>query len=44
MLGVIGTLPLAILYVPGVQLEDGLLEGGKKRRRVDSSSWGSWRC
>lgn len=44
MPGVIGALPLAVLGAPGVQLEDGLLEGGKDGRWVGGSSWGPQQC
>lgn len=44
MPGVVRALPLAILSTPGVQLEGGLLEGNKNRRRVGSGSRGLQQC
>lgn len=41
--GVVGALPLAILGALGVQLEDGLLEGGKDGRWAGGGSRGPQR-
>lgn len=44
MPGVIRALPLAILNVVRVQLENRLLERGKDGRWAGGSSWGLWWC
>lgn len=42
MLGAIGALPFAVLNVPGVQLEDGLLERGVKTRGGQAAAAGGY--